>query len=123
MSLVELVQSAVNRQMDELADEICQEYKAEVTKNIKWKQNSSGRAAGSIHVEAPSSTVRRIGSDDSHLYWFEMGNGTGGIPKNPPPKRPMPMTYGTLGKPERFAMRASNYKGQNCKQDVADRHR
>ena len=126
MSLVELVQTAINRQLDEMADEICQEYRDMVTKNIKHKQLSSGRAAGSIHVEAPNATTRRIGSDDLHLFWFEMGNGTGGIPKNPPPKAPMPLTFGSLGKlgkPKGYAMRVKNYEGKHCNEKVADRHR
>lgn len=123
MSLVEKVNTICRERMEEIANEICQDYKSMVTSNLKHPENSSGQAAGSIQVHKMSDTSYRIGSDDLHLYFFEMGNGSGGIPKNGRrPIRPMPMTYGTLGSPKGYAMRVSNYKGQNIKEKVAKKY-
>lgn len=124
MSLIEIVRTSVANQMERLAYQIEREYKDAVTRGLKHPENSSGRASGSIHVEKTGEYSYFIGSDDDHLYWFEEGNGSGGIPKGgKKPKRPMPMTYGTLGSAKGFAMRASNYAGQHKNKEVADRHR
>ena len=122
MSVLALVEAIVEDQMRDLADMICDDYKKSVQGNLKHPGNSSGQASGSIHVEQTGATSYRIGSNNLHLYFFEMGNGHGGIPKGGrPPKRPMPMTYGTNGTPQGFAMSASNYRGKNIKSQVAKR--
>lgn len=122
MGLVETVRVAMIEELDRVAEVICQEYKAAVKANLKHPENSSGQAANSIRVQAESEYVRFVGSNDDHLYFFEMGNGSGGIPKSGKPIRPMPMTYGTNGKPRGFSMHVNNYKGQNVKHDVAAKH-
>lgn len=124
MALVEKVKSGIAAQMNDLADRICKDYKATVRANLKHPGNSSGEAEGSIHVEKVDEFTYRIGSDNLHLYFFEEGNGEGGIPKNGRrPKRPMPITNGSRGEPKHFAMHASNYKGKHCNEKVADRYR
>lgn len=122
MSLVEIARASWLRQMDELANQICGEYKSAVEANLKHPENSSHQASGSIHVEKMSDVAYRIGSDHDHLYFFEEGNGTGGIPKVGKPKRPMPMTYGARGQAKRFAMHASNYAGKHINKKVAAKY-
>lgn len=121
MSVLALVEAACREQMAEIADKICADYKKSVQANLKHPENSSGEASGSIAVKQTGDTSYEIGASNLHLYFFEMGNGGGGIPKNPPPKRPMPMTYGSNGSPRGFAMRASNYAGQGIYKEVAAR--
>ena len=91
MSVVEIVERACTEQMGEIADRICGDYKATVESKLKHPGNSSGEASGSIHVEQINRFTYRIGSDNLHLYFFEEGNGSGGIPKHGKPKRPMPL--------------------------------
>ena len=122
MSLVAKVQAIAREQMLGIANDICRDYKAEVTSRLKHPENSSGQAAGSISVQKTGDTSYRIGAKNLHLFFFEEGNGSGGIPKNPPPARPMPLTYGTNGKPKGFAMHVSNYEGQHCNVDVAKKY-
>ena len=124
MSLLEIARASWLRQMDELAEQICAEYKDAVDANLKHPENSSHQASGSIHVEKVSDATYRIGSNHLHLFFFEEGNGSGGIPKGGgKPSAPMPMTYGANGKPTRFAMHASNYKGKHINREVASKYR
>ena len=123
MSLIEIATAAIESQMEQLAHQIEGEYKAAVTSNLKHPGLSSGRAAGSIHVEKLGDFHYFIGSDDAHLYWFEMGNGSGGIPKSGASKRPMPLTFGTLGSPVGYARWVHNYPGKHVNTEVANRHR
>ena len=108
--------------MADIADRICDDYKSAVDRNLKHPENSSGQASGSIHVERISDTKYRIGAADLHLYFFEEGNGTGGIPKHGKPKKPMPLTFGTNGKPRGYSMHVSNYKGKHINKDVAAKY-
>lgn len=123
MSLIEKVQVACREQMADIADRICADYKAEVEKSLKHPALSSGEASGSIHVEQLGETRYRIGAKNKHLFWFEEGNGSGGIPKHGKPKKPMPLTFGTLGSPQGYAMHVSNYAGKHCNRTVANKYR
>lgn len=123
MSLVELARASWLRQMDELAEQICGEYKDAVEANLKHPGNSSHQASGSIHVEKMSDVTYRIGSNHDHLYFFEEGNGTGGIPKGGrKPIRPMPITNGAKGSPQGYAMHVSNYPGKHINRKVAAKY-
>ena len=123
MSVVERVRVACREQMSEIADRICADYKATVDANLKHPGNSSGEASGSIHVEQFGEYAYRIGSNNLHLYFFEEGNGSGGIPKHGRPRRPMPLTFGSRGAPQGYAMHVSNCAGKHCNKIVADRYR
>lgn len=124
MSLVEKAQASWLMQISDLADRICDDYKSAVDRNLEHPENSSGEASGSIHVEKVDGATYRIGSNNLHLFFFEEGNGTGGIPKGgKKPKRPMPLTFGTNGKPKGYAMHVSNYKGKHINKKVADKYR
>ena len=124
MSLVETVRVTVLDQMNNIADRICEDYKRSVKANLEHPENSSGEAADSIHVEHIGEGRYRIGSNNLHLYFFEEGNGTGGIPKGGKvPKRPMPLTFGSKGKPKGYAMFVQNYEGKHINKKVADKYR
>lgn len=124
MSLLEKAEATWLMQMSDLADRICDEYKDAVQSNLEHPENSSHQASRSIHVERVDRVTYRIGSNHDHLYFFEEGNGTGGIPKGGrKPRRPMPLTYGANGKPRGYAMHVSNYKGKHINKDVADKYR
>lgn len=123
MSLVEIAKASWLQQMDELANRICDDYKKSVDANLKHPENSSGEASGSIKVEKIDDVTYRIGSNNLHLYFFEEGNGTGGIPKNgKKPKRPMPMKYGVRGEPKGYSMYVSNYEGKHINKKVASKY-
>lgn len=122
MSLVEKARASWMSQMDELANRICGEYKDAVEANLKHPGNSSGEASGSIHVEKVSDVTYRIGSNHDHLYFFEEGNGSGGIPKDGKPKKPMPLTFGARGTPRGYAMHVSNYAGKHINRKVAAKY-
>jgi len=124
MSLVELAKASWQSQMADIANRICDDYKATVDRNLKHPMNSSGQASGSIHVEKLSDTKYRIGAADLHLFFFEEGNGSGGIPKGGRrPKKPMPLTFGSRGTPQGYAMHVSNYPGKHCNRIVAARYK
>ena len=124
MSLMETVQATVLEQMSGIADRICADYKRAVEANLKHPENSSGEAANSIQVEQMDNGNYRIGSNNLHLYFFEEGNGTGGIPKGgKTPKRPMPLTFGSRGKPKGYAMFVNNYPGKHINREVANKYR
>ena len=123
MALIELVTTEIENQMEQLARQIEGEYKEAVQSGLKHPGLSSGRAAGSIHIEKLGDFHYFIGSDDDHLYWFEMGNGSGGIPKSGVSKRPMPIKLGTNGSPVAYARWVHNYPGKHKNTEVANRHR
>lgn len=113
MSLVEKVPVIVNKQMQELADRICAEYKAEVSSRIMHK--STGEAVGSIRVEKLSDTSYRIGAANTHLYFFEEGNGTRTI--RPVRAKALHYTDGS------FHTSSTPYPGRHCNETVAKKYR
>lgn len=119
--ILELVKAEVLKSVDEIANEILADEKS-----IVGKHSKSGAAVGSLHIESTGEFSRFIGANVGnnskdgglHAFFLDEGNGSGGIPKSPPPKRPMPMTYGT-GKAKGFAVHARNYKGIHWVRTVA----
>ena len=122
MSLLAKVETICKSQMAEIAERICADYKVAVEDNLKHPENSSHQASGSIHVEQLGDTKYRIGAANLHLYFFEEGNGSGGIPKHGKPRRPMPLTYGANGKPQGYSMHVSNYAGKHINRKVAAKY-
>lgn len=118
--LVKALQDATGRTIDRVASEIEGEMKSEFGRHSK-----SGAMIGAIHIERTGEFSRFVGGTGGegtkHLYWINEGNGSGGIPKNPPPKAPMPLTYGNK-EPRGFAMRVSNYPGKHYIEKIAARH-
>lgn len=101
--------------MAEIADKICADYKSMVTAAIKNKATSTGEAAASIHVEQISDTRYRIGAENSHLYFFEEGNGSRIIY----PVKAKALYYSDGS----FHGRSTPYAGRNIKAKVAAKYR
>lgn len=119
MSLVEQLNAITERRLDTLTNQVYSEMKG-----IVGAHKRSGEAYNSIHIEQEGEHSRFVGGTNAHLYWLDQGNGTGGIPKNPPPKAPMPLTYGYKEmKPVGYAMRVKNYEGIHFVEWIANRHR
>lgn len=127
MSLEAIVKAVASSGLDRVAEQIEQEYKAEVRSKIKDKALSSGDAEGSIHIEAPDTHTRLIGSDHPHLFFFEMGNDQkytyfGGKAN---PDAPNYTGHGARLLRFRDGTRhvfAHTYKGRHCNAKVAERH-
>ena len=112
MSLVEIVEKAITREMDDLANQIEGELKAEI-----HPHHRSGDAEGSIHIEAPSEHVRRIGSDNLHWFFLDQGNNQSVSVIRPKKARSLRFSDGT------FHKKAKTYSGFHIARKVADRHR
>lgn len=69
MALVEIVEAICREQMQELAETIEGELKAECPKR-------TGRTAGSIHIEQMGDTSYRIGSNALTMLYADQGNGS-----------------------------------------------
>lgn len=113
MSVLALVEAACREQMAEIAEKICDDYKSSVNAKIKHKAQSSGQAVGSIHIEQTGDTSYRIGGSHLHLWYFEMGNGSGLIY----PKQAKALRF----KDGSFQGSASTYPGNKVYVDVAKR--
>lgn len=120
MSLVEIVESAINEQMDRLAARIEGELKAECPKK-------SGTAAGAIGIQDLGAHAKRIGGTHEHLFYADQGNNQhlsyfGG--KN---NRRMPNYTGSgsrmLFYDGEMHVASRTYKGSHFVRKVADRHR
>lgn len=114
MGLVETVTDVIEKELDRVADEICTEYKAAVKANLKRPNESTGEAANSIHVEKTGKYSRFVGSNNLHLYFFEMGNGSKTI--YPVRKKVLKYRNGV------YSMHSTPYGGKNIKAIVAAKH-
>lgn len=115
MSLVEIVTTLVEKDMDKVATRIQYELKRECPQR-------TGEAAGAIHIEDTGQFSKRIGGTNSHLYWADQGNGPGSIPRDGS-RKVMPVS-GSRG--EWIAFRTgpfNSYEGKHFVKAVADRHR
>lgn len=110
MALVETVMAIAREQMQEIANTINGELKAECPKR-------SGRAAGSIHIEQTGETSYRIGGTDDHLFFADQGNNQSRRIIYPVSARALKFTDGS------FHGSASTYEGKHFVKKVADRHR
>lgn len=131
MSLTEMLERKMKEELDDVARIIEQEMKSFILNG----HDCSGAALKAIHIEKIDEYTRFVGGTDGtgtgktgtdHLKMLNDGNGTGGIPKEGRPRRPMPMTYSLTPKSDPFggyAMKARNYAGTHFIQDIADRHR
>ena len=127
MSLVAIAKVIVREGLDQIASEIEAEYKAEVSKTIKNEALSTGRAVGSIHIEAPNATTRLVGGNDEHLFFFEMGNDQQYKYFGGKANKASPNYSGDGAMLLRFRdgtrhVSARTYKGRQCNVKVAARH-
>lgn len=111
MSLVEIVETVINKSMDELASEIEGEMKA-----IVGNHSRSGVALGSIHIENGGHT-RRIGGSNLHLFFLDQGNNQTVNVIYPVSAKALRFTDGT------FHKKANTYNGIHFVREVANRHR
>ena len=115
MALVEIVETICREQMQDLAQTIEGELKAECPKR-------SGQAAASIKIEQTSETSYRIGSNDDHLFFADQGNNQSKRIIYPKGKahggaNVLVFTDGS------FHGSARTYEGKHFVRDVANRHR
>lgn len=128
MSLTEMLKLKMQEELDRVAEKIEAEMQDAVAPH-----SASGDALAAIHIEYIDEYTRFVGGTDGtgtgktgtdHLKLLNDGNGTGGIPKNGKPKRPMPLTYGYRNEPPRgYAMHVKNYAGIHFVEEIANRHR
>lgn len=113
MALTPIVAGIIEEQFLDIASQVQAEFKAEVHRNLKHPENSSGQAEGSIKIMRRSPMVIHVGSSDQHLNFLIRGNGNDRIPhEGKLPVRPMPMTYGARGSAKIFRMNVSPYAGK-----------
>lgn len=110
MSLVEIVQSLCEKEMQELANTIEGELKAECPV-------LSGEAQASIHTEQRSATSYRIGGTNTHLFFADQGNNQSKSIIYPVRAKALKFTDGS------FHGSARTYEGKHFVREVANRHR
>ena len=128
MALVETVMAIAREQMQEIAETIEGELKAECPKR-------TGRAAASIHIEQTGETSYKIGANANfsdysdgglHLYYADQGNG-GGIIKSTRAVDRKGRKPGKLivmnGMHTMYAPYVRSYAGKHFIAEVANRHR
>ncbi len=114
MALADSMRGILTRKLDELAQTIEGELKAECPKR-------SGEAARSIHIENQGEFARFVGGTNDHLFFADEGNNqtkTFILPKGKPlGANALRFTDGSIH------ASARTYEGKHFVKEVADRHR
>lgn len=133
MSLVEKVKAICKEQMEELAETIESELKAEA--HGHRAKVKTGMAAASVHIEPNGEFAYRIGAYASfppngndggtHLYYLDQGNGgSGTVIRSKRATDRRGRVPGKLHlKDGSFRTEVSGYSGTHFISKVADRHR
>lgn len=75
MALEQVVVGIIQRDFMNIAEQVQSEFKAEVHRNLKRPEISTGQAEGSIGIMQQSRDVILVGSYDQHLNFLIRGNG------------------------------------------------
>ena len=76
MSLEQIAVGIIQQQFMDVASQVQAEFKAEVKRNLKRPNESTGQAANSISITQRSRDCIFVGSADQHLNFLIRGNGS-----------------------------------------------